>query len=75
MELTKLWADNKKAITTTAIVVVVGLLIIKFFNVIFWGGLLVAIAVGAVLGWGYLVKKHGSPHGVWKAILAEMGIK
>ncbi len=75
MELTKLWAENKKAITTTVIVVIVGMLLIKFFDVIFLGGIVIALAVAAVLGWNYLSKKHGGPAGVWKAFLGEAGIK
>jgi hypothetical protein len=75
MELTKLWDENKKAITTTAIVVIVGLLVIKFFDVIFWGAILVGLAVAAVLGWNYLTKRHNGAEGVWKAFLSEIGIK
>jgi hypothetical protein len=69
MDLTKLWAENKKTIITTAIVVIVALLIIKFFNYIFLAGIVVALAVAAVLGWNYLSKKHGGTAGVWKAFL------
>lgn len=75
MEVTKLWAENKKAITTTVLVVIVGLLIIKFFDIIFWGGLLVALCVAAVLGWNYLSKKYGGLEGVWKAVVKESGLK
>jgi hypothetical protein len=75
MELTKLWAENKKAITTTAIVVIVGMLAIKFFDFIFWGSLLVALGVAGVLTWNHLTKKHGGVEGVWKAFAKEVGIK
>ncbi len=64
-----------KAIITTIIVVLVGLLVIKFFDVIFWGSVLVALAVGAVLGWNYLSKKYGGLDGVFKALMKEVGIK
>lgn len=75
MELTKLWDDNKKTIITTVLVVIVGMLVIKFFDLIFWGSLLIGVAVGAVLGWNHLTKKYGGPAGVWKALLAELGFK
>ena len=45
MEVTKLWAEHKALITKTAIGVVVALLVIKFFDAIFWGGLLVALTL------------------------------
>lgn len=69
MELTKLWADNKNAIVTTVIVVIVGLLVIKFFDVIFWGTVLVALGVAAVLTWNHVSKKYGGIDGIWKAIV------
>ena len=75
MDLTKLWNENSKAITTTAIVVIVGLLVIKFFDWIFLTGLAVAMAVAAVLGWNYLSKKHGGWEGMWKAFLKEIGVE
>ena len=75
MDLMKLWTENKKTITTTVIVVVVALLVIKFFDVIFVVGMLVALAVAAVLGWLHLSKKHGGVEGVWKAFLAEVGVE
>jgi hypothetical protein len=74
MELTKVWAENKKAITTTALVVVVGMLLIKFFDIIFWGAFVIAIAVAAVLAWNHLAKKHGGIDGMWKAFRKEVGI-
>ncbi len=75
MELTKFWTENKKVIITTATVAIVALLIIKFFDLIFWGGLVVAIVVATVLGWTHLSNKHGGAEGVWKALLTELGIK
>lgn len=75
MELTKLWADNKKIITTTVLVVVTVLLVLKFFDYIFLTGTVAAIAIAAVLGWNHLSKKHGGPLGVWNALLTELGIK
>lgn len=75
MELSKLWSENKKVILTTAIVVVVALLIIKFFDYIFVAGILIALAVAAVLGWNYLSKKHDGPKGVWAAFLKALGVK
>lgn len=75
MELTKLWTENKKTISTTVVVVIVALLVIKFFDVIFVVGMLVALAVGAVLGWLHLSKKHGGAEGVWKAFLGELGVE
>jgi hypothetical protein len=75
MELTKVWEENKKAIITTAIVVIVGLLVIKFFDIIFWGSLLVALGVAAVVGWNHLTKKHGGADGILKALMKEVGIK
>lgn len=74
MELTKLWTENKKTITTTAIVVVVGMLIVRFFNVILFGAIVVGLAVAAVLLWGHLTKKHGGAEGIWKAFLKEIGV-
>jgi len=75
MEATKFWAENKKLMLTTAICAVVALVVIRFFDLIFWGGLLVALVVGTVLGWTHLSKKHGGAEGVWKALLAELGVK
>jgi hypothetical protein len=75
MELTKVWTENKKAIITTAVCVIVGLLVIKFFDLIFWGSVLVALAVGAVLGWNHLSKKYGGVDGIRKALFNEVGIK
>jgi len=75
MEVTKFLAENKKLMLTTALVAVVALVVIRFFDLIFWGGLLVALVVGAVLGWTHLSKKHGGAEGVWKALLAELGVK
>ncbi len=73
MELTKLWAENKKIITTTVLVVVTVLLVLKFFDYIFLAGLVAALAVGAVLGWRHLSKKHGGWEGMWKAFLTAFG--
>lgn len=75
MDIETVWAEHKKAILTTVIVVVVGILVIKFFDFIFWGSMLVALAVAVVLAWNYLAKKHGGLEGVWKALLKEFGFK
>ena len=75
MEVSKFWAENKDLILKTAAVAIVVLLVIKFFDYIFLCGILIALAVAAVLGWNYLSKKHGGPEGVWKALLSELGVK
>lgn len=75
MELTKLWTENKKIITTTVLVVITALLVLKFFDYIFLAGLVAALAVGAVLSWNHLSKKHGGAKGVWEAFLGEIGVK
>ena len=75
MELTKFWTENKKLILTTATVASVALLVIKFFDWIFLGGILIALVVATVLAWNYVSKKHGGPEGVWKALLNELGVK
>lgn len=64
------WNEHKKTIVTTAIVVLVGLLVIRFFDVIFLVGVLVALGVSGVLAWNHLTKKYGGLEGVWKAFLA-----
>lgn len=74
MEVTKLWAENKALVIKVALIVFVGLLVIKFFDVVFFGAFLVALVVAAVLGWNHLSKKHGGAEGVWKALLKELGI-
>ncbi len=69
MDLEKLWAEHKKTITTVVVVVVVGLLVIKFFDFIFWGSVLVALGVAGVVGWNYLSKKHGGAGGMIDAAI------
>lgn len=75
MDLIKLWTENKKTIVTTVIVVVTALVLIKFFDVILWVGIVAALAVAAVLGWNHLTKKYGGPEGVWDAFLKEVSGK
>jgi hypothetical protein len=69
MDLEKLWADNKKTIVTTVLVVVVGMLVIKFFDVLFLGAIVIALGVAAVLGWNHFTKKYGGPEAALKAAM------
>lgn len=75
MDLTKFWTDNKKLIITTATAVAVALLVLKFFDFIVLGVVLVALGVAVVLFANHLKTKHGGTDGVWKALLKELGLK
>ncbi len=69
MDLEKLWAEHKKTVTVTAIVVIVGLLVIKFFDFIFWGSVLVALGVAGVVAWTHLSKKYNGASGMIDAAI------
>lgn len=73
MEATKIWAENKKLITTTALCAFAALLVLKFFDTIFFMAVLVAIVVAVAVYWSHLCKKHGGPSGVYKHVLKEFG--
>ncbi len=75
MEVTKFWTEHKALVIKTAVVVAVALVLIRFFNFILLGSVLVAIGVAGVLGWNHLSKKHGGAAGVWAWALKEIGIK
>lgn len=72
MEPATFWAENKKTILTTVACVIAGLLVIKFFDLIFWGAIITALVVAVVLFTGSLKKKHGSLDAALKAMMAEI---